>query len=388
MTKNERSLKAVTPRASASTLSMKCGSYLSLCDQNGGRIMKVGLIGCGGIAPAHIKVYQSMKNIKVVGVCDLNLEKAKNLATKFRIEKTFVNYCDMFETEDLDLVDICTPVSTHARIVCDAAKAVPAILVEKPMALSVSECEEMIREVKKHGSKLCVGHNQIFSPHIQKAKALIDSSAFDLLSFRTTQKESFELLRTRNLAPAWNVTPEQKGIIWEVCCHLAYLQLYFLPDIRKVYAVGGKVKYPVYDDFVVLLRTEGQRFGVIELSWVAKETEIVYELRDSTGKRVEIYRDFDFFLDKSESPPFSVGGVVRNFFVDEKRILRKWTRFGLSYFRKRKILPTFNLISNYIKSIEKDLPPPVSPEDGRNTINLLECIEKSLDEQRPVAMKH
>ena len=348
--------------------------------------MNVGLIGCGGIAAAHIQVYQSIKNVKVVGLCDLNLERAKKLATKFQIEKTFGNYWDMFETEDLDLADICTPVSTHARIVCDATKAVPAVLVEKPMALSVSECEEMMREVKKHGSKLCVGHNQIFSPYIQKAKSLVDSSGFNLLSFKTTQKESFELLRAHNLAPAWNVAPEQKGIIWEVCCHLAYLQLYFLPDIREVYAVGGKVKYPVYDDFAVLLRTGSQRFGIIELSWLTKETEIVYELRDFTGTRVEIYRDFDYFLEKSENPPFSVGGAVWNFFVDEKRILQKWTRFGLNYIRKRKILPTFNLISNYIKSIEKDHPPPVSPEDGRNTINLLECIEKSLDEHRPVKM--
>ena len=127
---------------------------------------------------------------------------------------------------------------------------------------------------------------------------------------------------------------------------------------------------------------------MIELSWLARETEIVYELSDSTGKRLQIYRDFDYFLEKSESPPFSVSGVVRNFFVDEKRILQKWTRFGLSYIRKRKILPTFNLISKYIKSIEEDLPPPVSPEDGKNTINLLESIEQSLDEQRPVAINH
>lgn len=349
--------------------------------------MKVGLIGCGGIAPTHLKVYQSMKDANVVAVCDLNLERARNLATEFRVDKTFENYWDMFETEDLDLVDICTPVSTHRRIVCDAAKAVPAILVEKPMALSVSDCEVMMREVKKHGAKLCIGHNRIFSPNVQKAKALVDSGAFNLFSFRTTQKESFELLRSHDLAPTWNVTPEQKGIIWEVCCHLAYLQLHFLPDIREVYAVGGKGKYMVYDDFAVLLRTRGERFGIIELSWLSHETEIVYELSDSTGKRVKIYRDFDYFVENMEEPPFTAGGVARNFFVDEKRILQKWVRFGVCYFRKRKLLPTFNLIRNYIESIKNDLPPPVSSEDGTSTINLLECIEKSLSEQRSVPLE-
>jgi len=346
--------------------------------------VKVGLIGCGGIAPTHIQVYKGMNNVEDVVLCDLNLERAKHLATKFKIKKTFGNYLDMFEKEDLDLVDICTPVSTHARIVCDSSKAVPAILVEKPMALNVSECEEMIKEVTKHRSKLCIGHNQIFSPNIQRAKALVDSGAFNLLSFNTTQKESFELLKAHYLAPAWNVAPEQKGIIWEVCCHLAYLQLHFLPDITEVCAVGGKVKYPVYDDFAVLLRTKEQRFGIIELSWLSCETEIVYELRDSRGKRVQIYRDFDYFLENLEEPPFTVGKVARNFLVDEKRILQKWMRFGICYFRRRKLLPTFNLISSYIEAIKKDLPPPISPEDGRNTINLLECIEKSLDEQKPI----
>jgi len=350
--------------------------------------MKVGLIGCGGIAPAHLGAYKRIRDVQVVGVCDLNPARAKDLADKFEIEKTFTNYWDLLESEKPELIDICTPVSTHARIVCDVAKAVPAILVEKPMALNVTECDAMMSEVKKHGTKLCIGHAQIFSPNILKAKALVDSGKFNLLSFETIQKESFELLKAHDLAPAWNVAPEQRGIIWEVCCHLAYLQLHFLPGVEEVYAVGGKVKYPVYDDFAVLLRTEDKRFGIIDLSWSAKETEIVYELRDFSGRRLQIHRDFDYILEKSEIPPFNVGGVFRNFLVDEKRTLQKWTRFGLSYFQKRKILPILNLTSRYIESIEKDLPPPVTPEDGRKTINLLECIEKSLDEKRPVPLSY
>ena len=350
--------------------------------------MDVGLIGCGDIANTHMKVFKSLKNVNVVGVCDLNLEKAKDIARKFMVKKIFGNYMDLLEVKDLDLVDICTPISTHARIACDVAKAVPAILVEKPMALSVSECDEIIGEVKKHGSKLCVCHQQIFLPSIEKAKSLIDNGDYNLVSFRTTQKESFELLRAIGLAADWMVSPKQNGIIWEVGCHLAYLQLHFLPDIKEVYAVGGKVKHPVYDHFTVLLRTNNQRFGVIELSWVSKETEIVYEICDSEGKRAQIYRNFNYFRENQEVPPLSVGGVIQGFFTDEKRTLQKWVKFGLSYIQKTKRIPHFKLISNYMVSIKKNLPPPVSPEDGRKTINLLECIKKSLDEHRPIAVRH
>jgi predicted dehydrogenase len=354
-------------------------------------MLRVGIIGCGGIAPAHLQVYKklgSRSDVEVVGLCDLNLDRAKNLARVFGIEKTFADYWDMFEKEKLDLVDICTPVSTHAKIVCDAAKDVPAILVEKPMALNVSECDQIIKEVEKHGSKLCIGQSQIFSPHVQRVKSMVDSGAFKLYCFSTVQKESFEILKAYNLAPMWNVSPEQGGIIWEVCCHLAYLQLHFLPDIKEVYAVGGKIKYPVYDDFAVLLRTTGERLGIIELSWLSRETETVYEFRDPTGRRMQIHWEFDYFLENSEQPPFTASKVLKNIFVDEKRILQKWARFATCYFRKRKLLPTFNLISSYIESIKKNSPPPVTPKDGRETINLLECIEKSLNEKQPVTMNH
>jgi predicted dehydrogenase len=351
-------------------------------------IMRVGVIGCGGIAPAHIKVYKHLNNVELVSLCDLNQERAKQLASQFRVNKVYTNYFEMFEKENLDFVDICTPVSTHARIVCDAAKYLPAILVEKPMAMNVSECDAMIQAVKKNDAKLCIGHNQIFAPNIMRAKSLVDSGEFNLLSFETIQKESFELLKSHDLAPAWNVAPEQRGIIWEVCCHLAYLQLHFLPDVKEIYAVGGKVKYPVYDDFAVLLRTGDQRFGIINLSWLSKETDIVYEFHDFSGKRLQIHRDFDYFLEKSAYPPVTSGAVFKGFLVDEKRALQKWARFDISYLKKKKILPTFNLIRTYIQRLDRDLPSPITPENGRDTINLLECIETSLNEKRPVTLDH
>ncbi|MCR3906927.1 MAG: Gfo/Idh/MocA family oxidoreductase [Tenericutes bacterium] len=349
-------------------------------------MVNVGLIGCGGIAKLHMQVYDSMKNVNVVGLCDLDLERANFLAKKHNVSETFKSYVELVESKNLDMVDICTPVSTHAKIACDVAKNVPSILVEKPMALSVSECDEMIKETKKYGSKLCISHNQIFLPSIQKAKNFVDNGDFELLSFATTQKESFESLKSHELAADWMIMPNQKGIIWEVCCHLAYLQLHFLPNISEVYAIGTKSKHPVYDHFAVLLRTPSDTFGVIELSWVSDETEIIYEVRGTKGKRAQIYRDFDYFFENTVEPPLKSSNVFRGFFADEKRILKKWSNFGLNYFQKRKMIPHLQLVGKYMESIKNDLPPPITPQDGKNTINLLECIEKSLNEKRPVSV--
>jgi predicted dehydrogenase len=348
--------------------------------------MRIGIIGCGGIAPLHLKVYKKLKDVEVVGLCDIDLKRAKDLAAKFNIEKTYTDYWDMYKKENLDMVDICTPVSTHTKIVCDATEAVPAILVEKPMALNTADCDKIVKEVEKHGSKLCIGHNQIFSPNVQKAKSIADSNEFNLFCFRTTQKESFETLKAFKLAPPWNVSPHHGGILWEVCCHLAYLQLYFLPDIKEVYALGSKVKYPVYDDFAVFLRTADERFGIIELSWLSHETETVYELRDTTGRRLQIHWEYNYLLENKADPPYSAGNVIKNMFSDQKRTLQKWYNFMSCYVSKGKTSATFNLINSYINSIRNDSQSPVSPEQGRSAVNLLECIKKSLDEKRPVTV--
>ena len=348
--------------------------------------MKIGLIGCGRVAGIHMHAYTNIDGADVVAVADLDAKRAKVFADTYRISKVYRDYANLLEIKDLDFVDICTPTSTHAIITCDVAKSGHNILLEKPMALNTSDCERMIDESKKNGIKLCVCHNQLFSPSVMQAKSLVDSGSFDLTSFKTTHKESFELLKSLGLARDWNVAPEQKGILWEVGCHHAYLQLHFLRNISEVYAIGNKVKYPVYDELSVLLRTPDRRHGVMEISWLATEAEMAYEICSSDGRRVQVLLDYEYLLEKSQRPPYSIGGAVRGAYVDEKRVFQKWIKFGINYIRKRRMIAHLNLISNYIESLEKDTPPPVTPEDGRNAIKLLECIAESLNEQRPVTI--
>lgn len=351
-------------------------------------MIRVGLIGCGGIAPGHISAYKSMDDVEVVALCDLDIERVNYVAKKFSINKTYTDYWDMIDSNELDLIDVCTPITTHAHIVCDIAKSVPSILLEKPMALTVSECDKIIDVLKKYGTKCCINHLQLFSPHIQKVKSFINNGEIDLFSLKTTQKESYELLNSNKLAPDWNVSRKHGGIIWEVCAHLGYLQLYFLPDITEVYALGGNTKYEVYDNFSVLLKTKSDKFGLIELNWVSKETEIVYEFTDVNGERLKIHRDYNYLSKHYKYPPINIPSVMNNMIIDESRLLKKWLSFGRCYVDKGKIKPMSNMIREYVSSLINEQPPPVTPEDGRNTVNLLECIRKSLDEKQPVSVKN
>jgi len=349
-------------------------------------MLKIGLIGCGGIAPAHIWAYKQIKDVDVVALCDLDIDKANNLARQFGISSTYENYWDMIESNELDSIDVCTPIPTHVKIVCDIAKAVPAIFLEKPMALNVSECDEIINSLNKYDTKCCINHLQLFSPLIQKINYSMENGQLDLFSLKLTQKESYEYLNSIGLAAQWNVSERHGGIIWEVCSHLGYLQLHFLPDINEVYALGGKSKYEAYDNFCVLLKTPDDKFGVIELNWVSKETEVVYEFTEFNGKRTKIYFWENFITEHTIKPPQTISNVINNLITDELRFFNKWVNFSIGYLSKFKLKPMYNIINEYVFSLKNDGQMPVSPEDGRKLINLLESIKKSLKLKKPVIL--
>jgi predicted dehydrogenase len=342
-------------------------------------MMKIGLIGCGRIASDHLMVYRHIGKIELAAVSDVNAEKARLFASRFGVGKVFTDYSQLLEMKDLDFVDVCTPPSTHADMVCDAAKSGHNVLLEKPMALSTEECDEMIHEVGKHKVSLCVCHNQIFFPAMRQAKSLIDSGSYDLVSFRTSVKENPGLYAV----PAWNTSPEEKGIVWEVGCHPAYLQLHMLGDVTEVFAVGNKVKYPVFDDFSVLLRTSRQAYGIMEVSWIAKETEKVYEILNSDGKRAFMIspppranQGYETLIERAGIAESSLGAEASKLF---RRFVKGKQTLG--YF-----VGHFHLISSYVKSLKSDSPPPVGPEEGKKTIRLLECIEESLNAHKAVSV--
>jgi predicted dehydrogenase len=340
--------------------------------------MKIGIIGCGHIADGHATVYKYTKDAKVVAVSDISSQKAKIFADKHGIGKVFADHLSLLEIKDLDFVDICTPTSTHAHMACDAAEFGHNILLEKPMALSTDECDNIIHKVEKNGVSLCVCHNQIFFPSIRRAKSMVNLGRYDLVSFRTCVKQSPQMFSY----PAWNMTPEEKGILWEAGCHLAYLQLHFLKNVTEVYAVGSKVKYPVYDNFSVILRTSGRSYGIIEVSWVTNGSEKTYEIDRADGKRILPLVDGDYHL-VIEKP--EAGGAIHSEIRRASRYFLRSRQAGhsqLGYF-----IGHFFLINEYIRSLKDGSPPPVQAGDGKRTIRLLECMEESLDNHKIVSVE-
>lgn len=327
--------------------------------------------------------YKHIPDAKIVAVSDIDLDRAEAFARKHGVERAYRDHVEVSETKDLDYVDVCTPVSTHASITCDVAESGHSILLEKPMARTVSDCDRMIHEIQKHGVKLCVCHNQLYIPQVMQVKAKVDSGEFDLLSLRVSVKESAELIG----APNWIMTPEEGGVLWETGCHTAYLQLHFLKGVDRVFAVGSRVKHPVHDQFTVLLQTPENTFGITEVSWLAKRPERIFELSSSDGRRIQIL-DYNYLQEIPEKTP---RGLVSGFYSDQRMIMKKWMTTTLDSIRKGDMgycLPHHTLISKYIEALRVDSEVPVKPEEGKRAVNLLECIERSLNQKRSIEIEN
>ena len=137
--------------------------------------LRVGIVGCGFVSQKrHIPSFKKIpKQATIVAACDLNKNLAETVANQFSIPKIYSSVSEMLSTENLDIVDICTPPAAHMSVAVQALEAGCDVLMEKPMALSVSDCDKMIEAAKRSGKKLSVVHNQKFYPPFLEAQKLV-----------------------------------------------------------------------------------------------------------------------------------------------------------------------------------------------------------------------
>lgn len=150
-------------------------------------IIRVGLIGGGGIASAHIAGYaQHPDTIRVAAVADAFAATAEERGAELGVP-FFTDYLAMLDQADIDAVDICLPHHLHRDAIVAAAQAGKHVLCEKPLCLSPDEAADVQRAVSASGITLMCAHNQLFMPAVARAKELIDGGALGTVyEVRTT----------------------------------------------------------------------------------------------------------------------------------------------------------------------------------------------------------
>ena len=148
--------------------------------------IKVGIIGCGKIAQVrHIPEYAANPNAEVYGFYDINLARAEELAKKYG-GKAYASYEELLADPEIVAVSVCAANHAHAEISIAALKAGKHVLCEKPMAVTLEECEAMVAAAKESGKYLMIGQNQRLAKAHSKAKELIEQGAIGkVLTFRT-----------------------------------------------------------------------------------------------------------------------------------------------------------------------------------------------------------
>ena len=148
--------------------------------------IRVGIIGCGKIAQVrHIPEYVANPNVELYGFYDINQARTEELAKKYG-GKAFASYEELLADETIEAVSVCAANHVHAEITIAALKAGKHVLCEKPMAVTLAECEAMVAAAEESGKYLMIGQNQRLAMAHAKAKELIEQGAIGkVLTFRT-----------------------------------------------------------------------------------------------------------------------------------------------------------------------------------------------------------
>ena len=236
-------------------------------------MFNVAVIGLG-MGRAHVEAYNEMKDVRILGVADLDETRLKACEEQYPITGTFTDYHDLLAIKDLDLVSVCLPNDLHAPVTIDALNAGKHVLVEKPMARTVAEAEAMIAAAVEQKKTLAVAMNYRWGmrPESMYLKQLIGQGRLgDIYYVRTVS------LRRRTFAPGtktWFSDRKRSGGggLVDMGPHMLDLAMWFAGDYTPVH-VSGVTRTAIMtdtdvDDFSTgLIRMESGVTIQVESTW-------------------------------------------------------------------------------------------------------------------------
>ena len=205
--------------------------------------MKYALIGCGRIAVNHIKAAVN-NHLEIVAVCDVLPEAMETLLAKHGLEKddSIKRYADyktmLAENPDLQLVSIATESGLHAKIALDCIDAGVNIIIEKPMAMSMADAEEIIRRSEEKGVKVSACHQNRFNVAVQETRRALEAGRFGKLSHGSIHVRWNRNKNYYDQAPWRGTWAQDGGCLMNQCIHGIDLLRWMMGDeVDEVYGV-------------------------------------------------------------------------------------------------------------------------------------------------------
>ncbi|MEJ2295881.1 MAG: Gfo/Idh/MocA family oxidoreductase [Candidatus Lokiarchaeota archaeon] len=219
-------------------------------------MLRVGFIGTGVIFDLNILGYLQSKDIEIVALCNRTLQKAKDKINKFNLSdkiNVYSDYREMIKNEEIDILEILLPHHLHAEVTIYAAShGIKIISVQKPMAMTLKEADDMIKACNDSSAILSIYENFMFAPHIRKAKELLDHDYIgDITSIRIkVAMGEIGGWQIPQSSQQWRMKPEIVGggtkgspVLFDNGWHAFSLARWFVgEEIDKVFAWTGDYK--------------------------------------------------------------------------------------------------------------------------------------------------
>lgn len=204
--------------------------------------MNYALIGCGRIATNHIKAAVNNK-LNIVAVCDIRPEAMETLLAKHGLEmdasiKRYTDYRQMLEESDITLVSIATESGIHAEIALYCIDHGINVIIEKPMAMSMADAEEIIRRSEEKGVKVSACHQNRFNVAVQETRRALENGRFGKLSHGSIHVRWNRNQDYYTQAPWRGTWSQDGGCLMNQCIHGIDLLRWMMGDeVEEVYGV-------------------------------------------------------------------------------------------------------------------------------------------------------
>src|SRR5215211_7725602 len=226
--------------------------------------MRVGLVGAGFMGGVHLDAYAGIPDVQVVGVADARIEAAVAGAEMVGAQP-YASYEDLVAEEDVEVVDVCLPTAFHRDLAVRAAGEGRHVILEKPIARTLKDAQQILDAFSGDGPRLFVGHVVRFFPEYVGIKQKIDAGDLGTVGVVRTSRRSPFLLGWNDWYADWRVSG---GVLLDLVIHdFDYLR-WTLGEVERVYARGmlGR-EYNRLDYVLVTLRFESGAIAHVEGHW-------------------------------------------------------------------------------------------------------------------------
>lgn len=352
--------------------------------------LRTGVIGYGKVAHLHAQALRSLPMSEFVAVCGRSAERAQAFAQQYGAA-AFTSVRDMIEQAGVQAVVICTPHPAHAGPAVEAASLGAHVLVEKPLASTLADCDAMIDAAQRAGVKLGVVSQRRFYEPVQRARAAIDAGKIGRPVLGTVVMYGWRdeaYYRSDPWRGQW--IAEGGGVLVNQAPHQLDLLQWLMGPIDEVFGYWDNLNHPtieVEDTAVAVLRFKGGGVGSIVVSNSQKPG--IYgkvHIHGSNGASVGVQTEggamFIAGMTSIQEPPYNDLWTVPG----EEALLDQWRAADRAAFDVPDPALRYLTLQNqdFLEAILGDRDPAVTGRDGRVTVEIFTAIYRSQRDRAPV----